>query len=441
MKPQGNWDWLKLVGLAVLLVGGGFWFASRFVSPAPPHQITLATGQAGGAYSLFAHQYQAALAEFEIDLQILYTQGSVENLKLLESGRADVAMVQSGVVRDPQRKALRGLGSIFLEPLWVFLPAESPVHFLSDLAGQRIQVGPPGSGTRALTVEILALNDIGAEQAIFLADPSDEAAQTLRRGEADALFLVGSVDSPVVRTLIERADVRLLDMTRAEAYTRLNRSLSKVNLPEGAISLNQNLPAKPKTLLSTAAELVVGPSFHPALVDLLLQTSAQIHGAGDLFAEPGEFPTQRWVDVPLDSDAERYFEYGPPLLQRYLPFWAATQIDRLKVMLIPLIALLLPLARIFPPTYRWRVRSRIYRWYKELRLAEPGDAESLSEQELLACLTEVQRIDAEVTKVPTPTSYARELYSLRLHIDFVRSEIEAALRAKGEQDSLGSKKT
>ncbi|MCH2185847.1 TAXI family TRAP transporter solute-binding subunit [Myxococcota bacterium] len=433
MKPQGNRDWLKLVGLAVLLVGSGFWFASRFVSPAPPHQITLATGQAGGAYSLFAHQYQAALAKFEIDLEILYTQGSVENLAMLESGRADVAMVQSGVVLDAQREALRGLGSIFLEPLWVFLPAESTVHFLTDLAGQRIQVGPAGSGTRTLTVEILALNDIGADQATFLSDPSDEAAQSLRRGEADAVFLVGSVDSPVVRTLIEREDVRLLDMTRAEAYTRLDRSLSKVNLPEGAISLSRNFPAKSKTLLSTAAELVVGPSFHPALVDLLLQTSAQIHGGGDLFAEPGEFPTPRWVDVPLDSDAERYFEYGPPLLQRYLPFWAATQIDRLKVMLIPLIALLLPLVRIFPPTYRWRVRSRIYRWYKELRLAEPGGVESLTREDLLSCLKEVERIDTEVTKVHTPTSYARELYSLRLHIDFVRGEIEAALRSKEDR--------
>ena len=432
MKAQGNWDWLKILVLAALLVGGGFWFASRFVSPSPPHTITLATGQAGGAYSLFAQQYQTALAEFEIDLEILYTHGSIENLALLESGRADVAIVQSGVVRDAQREALRGLGSIFLEPLWVFLPAASTVEFLSDLAGQRIQVGPEGSGTRALALAILALNDIGADQATLLSDPSDEAAQTMRRGEADALFLVGSVDSPVIRTLIEREDVRLLDMTRAEAYTRLDRSLSKVSLPEGAINLQKNLPTKSKTLVSTAAELVVAPSFHPALVDLLLQTSAQIHGGGDLFAEPGEFPTERWVDVPLDADAQRYFKYGPPFLQRYLPFWAATQIDRLKVMLIPLVALLLPLVRIFPPTYRWRVRSRIYRWYKELRLAEPGDAESLTRQGLLDCLAEVERIDSEVTKVPTPTSYAQELYSLRLHIGFVRSEIEASLRRQGD---------
>lgn len=425
MKTKGNLEWLKIAILGVVLVGTGFWIASLFVSPAPPHSVRMATGQPGGAYALFADQYRVALADFEIDLEVVSTNGSVENLDLLEAGQVDLAVVQSGLTTSAQREVLRGLGSIFFEPLWVFLPAGSSVQYLNDLRGQRLQVGLPGSGTRALAEEVLALNDIGVEQATFLGDPSDQAAQALLRREADALFLVGSVDSPMIRLLIERDDILLLDMIRAEAYTRLDRSLSHLVLPQGAINLRKNSPPASKALVSTAAELVVGPDFHPALVDLLLQTAAGIHGQGDLFAEPGQFPTRRWLDVPLDPDAQRYFEYGPPFLQRYLPFWAATQVDRLKVMLIPLIALLLPLARVFPPTYRWRVRSRIYRWYKELRLAEPTDPEALTQEELQACLSEVDRINAEVTKVPTPTSYAQELYWLRLHIGFVRNQIEA----------------
>ena len=424
MKTKGNWEWLKIVTLGFVLVGVAFWIASRFVSPAPPHSIRMATGQVGGAYSFFAEQYRSALADFEIDLELIRTKGSVENLALLESGEVDLAMVQSGLTTPAQRASLRGLASIFFEPLWVFLPAGSPVQYLSDLSGERLQVGLPGSGTRALAEEVLALNGIESEQATFLGEAGDQAAQSLLEGDADALFLVGSVDSPIIQTLSERKDIVLLDMIRAEAYTRLDRSLSHLVLPQGAMDLSQNAPPVSKDLVSTAAELVVAPDFHPALVDLLLQTAAGVHGPGDLFAEPGQFPSRRWLDVPLDSDAQRYFEYGPPFLQRYLPFWAATQVDRLKVMLIPLIALLLPLVRIFPPTYRWRVRSRIYRWYKELRLAEPLDSESLTEADLQACLAEVDRIDAEVTKVPTPTSYAQELYWLRLHIGFVRSQIE-----------------
>ena len=159
-------------------------------------------------------------------------------------------------------------------------------------------------------------------------------------------------------------------------------------------------------------------------MDLLLQAATDIHGDGDLFAEPGTFPNPRWIDLPLDPDAERYFEYGPPFLQRYMPFWAATQVDRLKVMLIPLLALLLPLARVFPPTYRWRVRSRIYRWYRQLRLADITGVDDLSDAEINAKLAQLDGIAAEVAKVETPTSYAEELYSLRLHIDFVRRTLE-----------------
>ena len=424
MTTKKNWELAKLVVAATALILLGFLIASRFVSPAPPHTISLASGHAGGAYSLFAQQYHDELAKNEIHLEILHTQGSVENLELLAQGGADIAVVQSGVADPLQHKELLSLGSVFLEPLWVFLPRDSTVELLSDLSGLRLEIGPDGSGTRALTKQILALNNIKGSEATWLSSESSEAAVAITRGQADAVFLVGSVDSPVIRTLVGRSDIRLLDIKRAEAYTRLDPSLSQVTLPEGAIDLATNTPSQDKRLVSTAAELVVGPDFHPALVDLLLQAATRVHGGGDLFAPPGTFPSERWIDLPINADAERYFKYGPPFLQRYMPFWAATQVDRLKVMLIPLIALLLPLIRIFPPTYRWRVRSRIYRWYKELRLAENISTDPLAE---------VDRIEAEVTKVETPSSYAEELYSLRLHVEFVRHQIEARLEKEAEK--------
>ena len=413
-----------LSALGIILIILGFFIASKFVSPAPPHTISLASGQPGGAYSLFAQQYRDELAKNEIDLEVLYTQGTVENLELLAQGAVDIAIVQSGVADPARREDLLSLGSIFLEPLWVFVPKDSPTTLLSELSGLRLEVGPEGSGTRALVRQILALNGIGENDAIWLSSNSADAAIAITHGQAEAVFLAGSVDSPVIRTLIAREDTRILDIQRADAYTRLDRSFSKVILPEGVVDLRENIPPEDKRLVSTAAELVVGPDFHPALVDLLLQAATQIHGEGDLFAEPGTFPNPRWIDLPLDPDAERYFEYGPPFLQRYMPFWAATQVDRLKVMLIPLLALLLPLARVFPPTYRWRVRSRIYRWYRQLRLADITGLDDLSDTEINSKLAQLDGIAAEVAKVETPTSYAEELYSLRLHIDFVRRTLE-----------------
>ena len=445
-KPKNagaeSWEGLRLAIGGVLLLAIAFFVAYRFVSPAPPSTIRLASGQPDGAYALFAEQYRAELALEGIEVELVSSSGSLDNLERLVSGKVDVALMQAGVA-DSAAKAtnIQTLGAIFHEPLWIFVRAGQEVELVSELAEKRLQLGPQGSGTRALATRLLAANGI-----VIPADTSNSAAsadaiEALLRGQTDVLFLVAGVDSPAIRSLFENSDVALLQVTRAEAYTRLDRTLSSVMLPRGVVDLKRDIPTEDTTLVATVAEIVIGPDFHPVLVDLMLQAANRIHSGGDVLSEPDRFPTKRWVDLPLSPDADRYFKYGPPFLQRYLPFWAATQIDRLKVMLIPLIALLFPLIKIFPPTYRWRVRSRIYRWYRELRAADPGTVNPLERDELRSRLAEVDRIEAEAAKVPTPTSYAEELYSLRLHIEFVRRRIESGIAEAStvERRDTGSK--
>jgi hypothetical protein len=218
---------------------------------------------------------------------------------------------------------------------------------------------------------------------------SSAAAEALRTRQLAVAFLVAAPESPIVRELLAEPAVELLSLERADAYARRFRYLSQLTLPRGVIDLAADVPPDDVSLVSPAATLVVGESFHPALVDLMLQAAARIHGGAELFSQSGDFPTPRFSDLPLSKEAKRYYEIGPPFLQRFLPFWLATLVDRLKVMLIPLVALLIPLFRLFPPVYRWRVRSRIYRW---------------------------------------PASYAQELYDLRIHIEFVRTRLRARAR-------------
>ncbi len=111
------------------------------------------------------------------------------------------------------------------------------------------------------------------------------------------------------------------------------------------------MPPADTALIALAANLVVGESVHPALTELLLTEARKIHGHAGVFERLGEFPSREHLDYPMASAAERLFDYGPSLLQRYLPFWAANLVDRLKIMLLPLIALAHPLFRIVPPTY------------------------------------------------------------------------------------------
>jgi hypothetical protein len=107
---------------------------------------------------------------------------------------------------------------------------------------------------------------------------------------------------------------------------------------------------------------------------------------------------------------------GPPFLQRYLPFWLANLIERMWLAGGLIIALVLPLSRIVPPLYTLRMRSRVFRWYAELRhieaRAQDGEAHDNLHQEL-------QALAATVNAIEVPLAYTDELYALRHNIESV----------------------
>jgi len=434
-KPGKGKDRLGIFGPAVLLVVLGFALAYQFVQPAPPDHIRLLTGQADGAYYLFGQQYRERMQAEGIQLEVLTSPGSIDNIRQLVAGQAEAALVQGGTTGNTEGEAqLLSLGSLYFEPIWLFHRKQLPISRLTDLQGRSVAIGTAGSGTRALALQLLADNDINPSNSPLLDASGRAAADALLRGEIDAAFLVASPMSPVVRALLDAEDIRLMSFERAEAYTRTHRFLSAVVLPEGVINLKRNLPDRPTTLLAASANLVVRDDLHPALVDLLLQAAQGVHERGGWFEQSGQFPAPEYLVYPLSSAAERFYKYGPPLLQRYLPFWAATLVDRLKVMLLPFLALMLPLVKIMPPIYRWRMRSRIYRWYKEVlaidhQLFKP-------EADLEQARSALARIEYEVSHIEIPLSYAEELYDLRLHISLIQQKLERRA-VEGASDPAG----
>ena len=425
---RGIGDLLKIGTPLLLVVLVGFVIAYRFVDPAPPGRIVMATGEAGGAYATFGEAYRRRLAAFDVEVVLKETAGSAESLELLRAGEVDVAFVQGGVATDADREVAESLGSLFYEPLWIFLREGPEVVRLTDLAGLRVAIGPEGSGTRAVASELLARNGVDGP---FASGDLATSVEALLTGALDGVFLIAGADSPVVGRLLRTEGITPFSFRRAEAYTRTHRFLAHVTLPEGMIDYARNLPSADVELVAPTANLAVREALHPALVDLLVQTAAGLHGEGGVFEEPGAFPTARAIDLPLNPEAHRFYEYGPPFLQRYLPFWLATLLDRLKVMLIPLVALLIPVFRLFPPIYRWRVRSRIYRWYTELREIDPRNRSGFDLDEALA---QAERIEREVAEVEAPASYAQELYDLHLHLEFVQRQLAERRRAANAPD-------
>lgn len=421
-----NKDSLRIAIVSLLIVAAGFTLAYQFVEPAPPKTITIASGGPQGAYYAFAQRYRDRLAAQGVTLNVLETAGSLENIELLQSGQADVAFVQGGTGDRAAQPELVSLGSLYFEPLWVFARADQAIATLSDLRGKTIAAGAEGSGTWAVARQLLELNAIALESENIRHLSSSDAKRAVLAGDVDAAFFVTSAASVVVRDLLSAPDVKVLNFSRAAAYTRQHRSLSAVTLHQGVISLGDNIPGEDIILLAPAATLAAREDLHPALQTLIVQIAHDIHSTGGVFEEPGQFPSTAYLDYPLSPDAERYLENGPSFLQRYLPFWAAVMVDRLKVMIIPLITLMIPLAKILPPVYRWRIRSRIYRWYKDLIRIEQtllNTEDQAARQGLLDELTAMQR---EVRDLHVPLSYTDEVYNLRLHIEMVMRSVDDA---------------
>lgn len=421
---------LLVVGLPLLvLVLAGFWIASRFIQPAPPKTLTISTGGEGGAYQRYGAIYKDVLARYGVELVEKPSAGSTENLTRLRDPEqpVDAAFVQGGTARIQEDDTLLSLGNLYYEPLWIFYREGlgTPTR-IADLKGTRIAIGGEGSGTHYLAQELLFINQIDARNTRLLTQGGLGLAQALANKRIDAAFVVGPTQSAAIWTLLHTPGVKLMNLVHAEAYTRQFPYLNKLVLPRGAVDMAADLPPTDVELLAPMATLVVREDTHPALLDLLMQAMSEAHGGTGVFQRAGEFPrapVMTAADFPLSPEAQRYYKSGKPWLQRFLPFWAATLVDRMVVLLIPLFAVLIPVMKIAPGLYNWRVKSRIYKRYGELKFIEAeldADPAKLSRD---AWLKRVDTIEQDVNHLPMPLAFSDMIYTLRSHIGLVREAI------------------
>jgi len=421
-----------LIAPAVALVVGAFWLAFQFVEPAPPDIVRISSGSEGGGYHTFAKQYAAKLAQSGITLDVATSAGSMDNLARLtgEDHEADVALMQGGIATYAREAGseiseLMSLGRVFLEPLWVFYRADEDLTRLGQLRAKRLAIGAPGSGTRILVETLLKANRISAENADLRPIGGTAAVEALREGEVDAIFLALAPEAPLVGELLRTLGLKLLSLERAEAYTRLFPYLEKVVLPAGVVDLVDNIPPQDISLVAAKAALVARVDTHPAIVGLLVDAARDVHGGGGMFQRVEDFPQPHDSEYEMSEDASRLYKDGPPFLQRYLPFWLATFIERMIVMIVPIATILIPLVKIVPWLYEWRIKRRIYYWFRELRDLERDLAEAGSGSSPAEFVAEIDRIDEAVSVIPVPLHFSDRLYELRAAVDLVRQRISA----------------
>jgi TRAP-type uncharacterized transport system substrate-binding protein len=427
---SASWRDVALVGVPVLVVAAlALWVGIKANRLAPPGTIRFASGPDGSGYRTQAEKYKQVLARYGVKVELIRSRGALDNLDMLANRavKVDVGFVQGGLAEGRDLPHLVSLGSLYPQPLMIYHRGEKSLDMLSALKGKRLAIGPEGSGARVLAQKLLQANEMDKPPTVLLDLGGEQAAKELLAGKIDAAFLMGDAATPqVMRSLREVPGIELLGFRQADAYLRKFRFLSKLTLPEGAMDLGRDYPPRTIELVGPTVELVARDDLHPALSDLLIRAAREIHGGPGLFRNAGEYPAPLARDFPVSADAERYYKSGEQFLYKRLPFWLASLVDRLLVLLLPLLVVIVPASRLAPTIYRWRVRSRIYRYYGVLMSIERDMRAERTPEEHERVRARLDDIARAVTDLKTPPSFADQLYVLRDHVAAVRRRLEGA---------------
>ena len=415
-----------LIVISVVLIGVFTYLSFSEATVESKGKIKIATGSKEGMYYQYALKYKERLEKEKVEVIIIPTSGSNEAQKLLNDGNVNIAFIQGGTIDKDKSDNLEALSSIYFEPLWIFIHKnQRNITKVSDLKGMRISTGLKGSGTEELSKKLLEANGITDKNTKFISLNSTDAKYALKKNRIDILFTVISPNSKLIDSLLSDDDINLLSVKRTKAYEIHFPFLTHFVIPEGSYNLLNNVPSQNINLISTVATLAINKKFPQELIRLIMREVVDVHKEEKLFTSKREFPSTEYLELPVNKAAKKYLEKGESWLESIFPYWIAHSIDHFKLLLIPLLTLLLPLMKGVVPLYKWRVRRRIYHWYRDLIEIENLLEDPLKKDESRKRLeTLIQEMSTQ-TKVPL--SYSGELYDLKIHIELVLRKLDKAI--------------
>lgn len=392
----------------------------------PPERLLFAAGQAGSGYFDVAEQYRQILSRDGIEVEIVQTAGSVENVDLLGKHEVDVALIQGGIATGETDAV--GLGTVFAEPLLIFLRTDRSVH--SNPAfwqGVRIAWGVEGSGSRTAIQGLLERLELGAPVNVPIDIGGTAAVEALLAGDIEVAAFVAPFEAQYLAPLFNAPQARLLSPTNAEAVSLRLPHSDVATVPPGALSLNPVIPPVPLDILTLPARLAAVPDLHPAVVDRLVMAAREIHGERTILSREGEFPTTMGVDMPIDSGALKLLLEGQSAFHGWLPYWVAAQIRQVLLILVPLLFIVVPLIRSLPFAYSWSMRRRVWRHYRHVREIEQDVAGARDADALERLERQLLDLDDRLAGMRLPGAFRDRAYDLRLHIELVRRRIRMRL--------------
>jgi uncharacterized protein len=416
---------------ATLCVAGLVWLGMAYLIPAPPTQIEIGTSPIGEHYHNLGTRYQGILAAADMKVELRATNGAKENLGLLNDPKSgiQIAFMQGGISSGTLAPDLMSLGRIDHQIFWLFYPAGETLTDLAQLKGKRIGLGAEGSGDRAVCEKILAVAGITYDNTTLVTVAPENVINNLDGGAIDAVFRNFSPESPVLDALLRGPQYRLMSFSEAEALTRIFPYLVRLVLPRGAIDLARKMPGSDTALVATTNVLLARKDIHPAVVDLLAQTTLQAHSTPGLFRKVGEFPTETDPEYAIAQGARDFYRNGPSFLNRYLPFWMTNYAQRFLAVLVAVIAIVVPVFNYAPKLLLWLIRDRVRRLYRRLRMVDKALLSEVDSTRVQALHAELENIGRAANIVPMHSSDL--FFELRAHIDRTRRHLASVEAQNG----------
>ena len=416
--------WHLLKGLAVFLcIVGISWFALVYFIPAPPSKVVVATAFKGGSFDYYGQQYREIFARFHVELELRETAGAVENVKLLQDPKSGVqiAFVTGGVSDRKHAPGILSLGTVYNQPFWIFYSSNEPFDRLSQLKGKRIAVGPVGSGTQYAAEQILGKGGVNSETATLLPFAGSAAVKALNDGKVDVIWAIGAPDATSIQSFLRNSNVRLMSFPMAEAFTRIFPELARLVLPQGVVDIDRNVPPNDVALLGTTTKVLIRSDLHPQIVQLLLQTMVEAHSGPDIFQRSGQFPNSADTEYPVAQSARDFYKNGPSFLNRYLPFWMTSYVERTVAVLVAVIAIGLPVFSYAPKLYLWFIRDRVRKLYRRLRIVDKALLTELTPPQVQTLQNDLDSIRRAASIIPMRNSEL--FFDLENHIERTRTHI------------------
>jgi TRAP-type uncharacterized transport system substrate-binding protein len=430
MLGHPRWYLFMALVLAIVL-SSAIWIAIGILIPAPPTQITIAGSFSGGHFEALALRYQEILARNGLKVNVLRSAGSVDNLISLQDPRSGVhiAFVQGGISDSQRAPGLLSLGRIDYQVFWLFSHSQEPLSDLTQLKGRRIALGPVGSGARIVCETILRAGGVTWDNATFSNFGPQDAVDALEEGRVDALFLNLAADSPSLKRLLDNPEYQLVNMTEAEALTRIFPYLVKLVLPRGVVDFERKIPASDINLIGTTNVVLVRDDLHPAIIDLLAKTITEVHGTAGIFQHAGEFPNIADPEYPVAEEAREYYRNGPSFLNRYLPFWVTNVVKRALALVLAAIAIILPVFSYGPSLYKWLIEYRLRALYRRLRSIEERLHKGLDSAQTAALEEEIEVLEHDMIDLGLPVRHSSLYFSVKSHLNLVRIRIRSRLES------------